>query len=56
MSASRSVFCFWASIAVSSLEICTVLYVDNIRAAVAAMKVADVPVHEEGLLEGLERV
>jgi hypothetical protein len=40
MLASRSVFYFWASMAVSSLEICTVLYVNNIRAAVAVTKEA----------------
>ena len=35
-----SFFCFWVSMAVSSLEICTVLYVDNVRAEVAAMNEA----------------
>ncbi len=40
MLASKSVFCFWASIAVWSLEIWTVLYVKSVRAEVAAMKEA----------------
>jgi hypothetical protein len=36
MSAIRSVFCFWALLAVLSLKMCTELYVDNVKAAVAA--------------------
>ncbi len=36
MLAIRSVFCFWALLAVLSLKMCTELYMDNVRAVVAA--------------------